>query len=547
MKNKIILLSAIAALALSCQQEELLYVQPESLAVSLVGPADDIVLQEAEQDALALSLNWKLETELSGIALNSVKFVLQFSDAENFENMVEKSVNSANSSVQYTVKELNIICQTLALAPAQPCDLHIRLASKIGDNTEPVYSNVLSLKVTSYASDMSTGVILDKNMNETDKYLYSAEQNGIYSGFLGVDSWYNCYFKAPDGAIWGVENVNWTPFVAGKDELAGNFWFPEPSGCYYTTVNTVDATPFWSALYIPSIIISGDIEGEMSFIKSACAWTYSFESASAGTLNILLSAEGQLYDPSTGDKASIAKNVGFAGSCDDLSFGETASAISVNVNAGSVTLILDLKDPAHWSLSQGEVVASGPAPYLYILGAHDTYDFDEYLTLYDEDNLAYAAMAYMNSSWGWYFCQEKDNWEKTGYAEDGKLVVGGTEIPGPGVGLYLVQASLKEMSYSTTAFENKAWLTGLNDDWTLVPMEETETLGVFTSVVSVTSGSTPWGFKVYLDDAWGEFFGCTAEGTMLYSKDGKALDASYDGTYLLTVNLRNCTWQMDKQ
>lgn len=22
---------------------------------------------------------------------------------------------------------------------------------------------------------------------------------------------------------------------------------------------------------------------------------------------------------------------------------------------------------------------------------------------------------------------------------------------------------------------------------------------------------------------------------------------SYDGTYLLTVNLRNCTWQMDKQ
>lgn len=30
-------------------------------------------------------------------------------------------------------------------------------------------------------------------------------------------------------------------------------------------------------------------------------------------------------------------------------------------------------------------------------------------------------------------------------------------------------------------------------------------------------------------------------------KDGKALDASYDGTYLLTVNLRNCTWKMDKQ
>lgn len=550
-KTAIFAFAALACVSISCKVEEPVTVDKESVAVTLTGPSDPIVLEESNQDALALTLNWVLGKPDTGgssatVPSSSLANTLQFSASDTFGEPVEKSTPKDALSMQFTVKELNTICLSLSFEAGKAMKMYVRMKTDLGSNTEAVYSNTVSFDVTSYTSDMTTAIVLNTNKEETESVLYSAGQNGVYTGFLGVAGWYNWYLLAPDGKIWGTNNETWAHFSAAPDDKAGNFWFPGEEGCYFTTVNTSDAAPFWTALYIPQVNISGDITGVMEFSKSLCAWTYTFENESSSTLNITLSAEGHLYDTTTGDSAYNTKAVGFGGTADDITFGDAASAVSVSVETGTVTLILDLKDPSHWTLSQGEDVPQGPAKYLYIMGNDDKYDFTEYLTLYDEEKLAYAALAYMNSSWGWYFCQEKDNWEKTGYESDGHLVVGGSEIPGPGVGLYLVEASLKEMTYSTVECENKAWVTGFNDVWDLNPMTETDVPGVFTSTVTVTSGSTPWGFKVFLDDSWGKCFGCTADGSLLYSKDGKALDASYDGTYTLTVDLCHCTWTMTK-
>lgn len=45
-----------------------------------------------------------------------------------------------------------------------------------------------------------------------------------------------------------------------------NFWFPGRSGCYYVDVNT--SKKVWSALYIPSLTVAGDVAGEMTFDRA---------------------------------------------------------------------------------------------------------------------------------------------------------------------------------------------------------------------------------------------------------------------------------------
>ena len=119
---------------------------------------------------------------------------------------------------------------------------------------------------------------------------------------------------------------------------------------------------------------------------------------------------------------------------------------------------------------------------------------------------------------------------------DGKLLANdGDNIPAPEAGLYVADVSLTALTYRLTAIESVHY-TGLNDDWSLTPMEPTETPGVYTARI-VKSADTPWGVKVVVNENWDIAFGGGAGYLRLY-QDG--FDGDNDlsaGEHTLTVDL----------
>jgi hypothetical protein len=346
------------------------------------------------------------------------------------------------------------------------------------------------------------------------------------------------------------------PFVMSSNDQHWNFWFPGQTGCYYTIVNTLKQE--WSALYIPTLTVSGDINGEMTYDKKANKWTLTYKATTTGTAKIRISGTGKQYNASTGtdDNAAVETPVAFGMENGKVTFGTTASDITVDVpTTGEVALTLDLSDPTNWTCTVGKPEATTEtATKLYILGNDDKWDYTEYLTLYDDDNLCYAAAVNFNSSWGYYFSKEVNDWTKINQdpsSTDKKLVTKGSNIAQPGKGLYVVCASLGWMSYwyPMTDAITKVSFAGFNDKWDMVDMKAVDGKpGVYTATVTATA-DTPWGVQILLNGSWDNYFGTQTDGTLKWTKkeNGAPKGWTVGKTYTFTVDLCNCTYTLTEQ
>ena len=523
----------------------------------------EVELSQGNSNENVLSLAWSTSTltisDPTMSAPDILETTLQISTTEDFSGTVVESVESSLSHA-YTGSELNTIAQTLEITPGEATIIYFRLEASIGDNMDPVYSNVVSVTVTSYEIDMSLGYILDSDKDSTGVTLYSAESDGEYLGFMGATSWYNFYLQEGDGTTWGNDGVSGTAFVLSSSEDSDerwNCWFPGVSGCYYVDFNTNTAE--WSALSVPSLSVSGDIEGEMTFDRPNVKWTLPFTATSA-SITVKVSGTGSLYNSSTGtdDASAVETSVAFTQSGDNLTLANQADDITVTVpSTGECTLTIDLSDPTAWTVevTEGSGGSSEVSQYLYLPGIDDgitggDWTFDNYLTLYDEDELAYAGVVNVNSLWGYGFYTEKDNWDElynygTGDAYSGTLVYkGATNIPAPDAGLYLIDASLDGLTYSLTSVGSQIYVSGLNDTWDFsVTLDETSTVGTYSGEITITAASS-WGFQIHLDDSWSHYFGGSS-GSLYYKGSNITDDASLSaGTYTLTVNLLNGTYSI---
>jgi hypothetical protein len=564
MKNlKIIFLSLLAVLGFAaCDPDGDILTTTGGEALTLTG-SGDVVLDADNTSALALTLNW---TDNSTIELNNpnvqaAKYVisntLQFSAAEDFENVVEILADNGVTSMQFTVDELNSIVGRVGIESGISSPLYIRIKSVLAANMPADYSNVYVINVTPYTIDMTRGFILNANQEDTGNTLGSPEGNGIYSGFLGATAWYNFYLQEPTGILWGNDGVSGTPFLMSSEDSHWNFWFPGVEGCYYTVVNTQRQE--WTALHISSLTVSGDAEGSMTYSRKENKWTLTFNATKSGAATIQIAGSGEQYtvDTGTDDDAAVATTVAFGGSSDALTFGSVAENIAINIpSTGEVTLTLDLNDPLAWTCSVAAGgVEEGPeiASELWAVGIDDGisggWNFDQSLPLIDEDNLAYAGVCNINSQWGYRFYPEKDSWSgayglDSGDEYSGTLVQADNNITAPGAGVYLVEVSLSALTYSLTAVESVS-ITGIGDDWNLYPLQATSEAGVYTIGYEVTA-NTPWGFQIILNGDWGKKFGGTLD-KMLYQGGNIALDDSYIGsTWTFTVDLCKGTISITK-
>mgnify|MGYP001314984892 CR=1 FL=1 len=558
MKTKITALALCLLAVLQSCEEDGLHVRLSGLDSSeLMASETAVVLTKEEAAISVLALTWSMSalniSEADMKIPGSVPaLTMEVSASADFTTFTE--ITPQGTTYTFMGGALNTLAKNLGLEPDVSQPLYIRIRSSYGDNTKPYYSNVTVVNVTTYTIDMSVGFILDADHEDTGFTLWSPSSNGLYAGFTGVTAWYNWYLLEGDGTVWGNLGEDGNEFVTSKDQATHwNFWYPGVGGCYYTTLNT--GTREWTATNIPSLTVSGDIDAVMTFDRTAVKWYVSFTTTADNATIRVTCDDAKLYNISTGtaDASAIARSLGFIAHSDSTLTIDWNSASAGNITipeAGDYTMTFFLSDPKGWTfrVKEGITVIEEPiSEFLFLPGIDDgisgSWTFDNYLRLVSEDDSTFAGVVNINSLWGYQMTLTSGDWENIytmGSAEGTLAFKGSGNIPAPSPGLYLVQADLQNLTYSHTAVTSLSH-AGLNDNWTMAPMDATVVPGVYASSVTISSVS-PWGCKLYLNGGWDPWYG-GADGVLQYNGPGIVDDATIGlGTYDLVANLCDATY-----
>lgn len=557
---KAALLSAVVAATLtSCNSDiDPVYVLPGD-STELMGATNEIILTPQNPQALVLAVYWTgdgrlaLSDTLLQAPVNAAETTIQLSKDENFSAPLEIAVDKNIRYRQFLSEEFNSLLGRLGYEADEKAPLWIRVRSILAANIAPSYSNAIKVSVQSYRIHLILGQVLDKNWSETTMTLASPEENGVYKGFMGVNGWENWWFREANNIVWGNLGEEGKTFYASSEDSHWNFWFPDPAGCYYTTLNTVEG--WWSALHIGNLSVNGDVTGEMEYNKKANQWTLPVNLATASTIHISISGKGNLYNRETTDAGpAVEQAIAFSGDSQNLSFGESTGNISVVMPAGETVLILDLSNPLQFTIGAGE-----PAPepetaqHLYFSGVVNWDGFDDYLTLYDESGLCYGGAHWVDSEWG-YRAYTEQAWEPAYKAAESSTALSGTlipaesdgNIPAPEKGLYVMDFRMKDLAYELTKVETVTF-AGLNDDWTERAMIQSEDNPEVFTAEFIKEKETPWGVKVLINNNWSLFFGGGSGTLRLGHSDATT---GFDGdneleigkTYILTIDLGSQTY-----
>ena len=92
--------------------------------------------------------------------------------------------------------------------------------------------------MTPFAAESGMKIVNKEDMTIVLGILHAkSETPDVYEGFVCTPStWYNCFFVAPDGVVWGCDN-DWTAYALVPASL-NNCWFAEPAGVQYVTADT---------------------------------------------------------------------------------------------------------------------------------------------------------------------------------------------------------------------------------------------------------------------------------------------------------------------
>ncbi len=558
-KGIIFILLSLAAIV-ACEKDGDLITLSGLEENELLATETEVVLSQETDDANVLSMTWNTSTltvsDPDMSAPDVLKTTLEACKSQDFSDITIGSVEP-NLSKTYTGAELNTLAKMLETTPGVATPVYFRLAASVGPNMEPVYSNVLSVNITSYEIDMTAGHILNSDQEDTGFSLYAPDSDGKYTGFMGATAWYNYYLREGDGTTWGNDGVVGTPFILSSEDDVDkrwNCWFPGISGCYYVDFNTIDQE--WSSLLIPALSVSGDITGDMTFDRPNVKWTLQFTAAST-SMTVKVSGSGKQYNSATGtdDASAIDTPVAFEMDGENIILADIAGDLTITVpSAGEYTLTIDLSNPKGWTIeaTSGTVEPPQIIETLYLPGVDDkisgSWTFDNFISLYNEEDSTYAGVVNVDSEWGYTINIEKDNWDDK-YTLDAGDGISGTlsfqgpdNIPAPDAGLYLIDVSLSDSTYNLTSVGSQIFVSGLNDVWDFsITLDETATVGTYSGQIEITKVSE-YGFQIHMDNTWDHFFG-GSDGDLYYKGANITDDASLGlGTYTLTVNLIDKTY-----
>lgn len=360
-RNLMMLLCALTALVSCDESGDKIYLDGFK-ASDLMASASDVKLSVDNSKDVVLSLAWQNPTLLSSDetkpAGNGVlKTYLQVSASENFTS--EKEYTVTDLSKAFTGADLNAAAKDLGLSPDVSSPLYFRIKSLMGSNLDAAYSNVCQVKVTPYLIDMSYINILNKGKDQVLTYLYSPNSDGVYSGYMNVSSWLNCWGKENDGTFWGNIQTGDKPYaVLDNAQSACNIWFPEPAGIYYTVLDTKSEEKLFHATLIKSMKVNGE---EMKYDGPNYAWIKVIETTADNT-PISIVADGAEYNKSTGDKGTpIAKTMNYTLADGKMTDSKNAGSVIIP-SAGTYTITVKVGEHSQleYTIVEGDQTAPEP-------------------------------------------------------------------------------------------------------------------------------------------------------------------------------------------
>lgn len=280
-------------------------------ASELMASTDNVMLNVDKSKDIVLSMAWKNPTLLSSdetktAANGTLITTLQASTTEDFATTTDYSVT--NLSKSFLGADLNALAKDLGLTPDQNAPIYFRIKSQMGANLDAAYSNVCKVNVTPYLIDMSYVNILNADKDAVTTYLYSANKDGIYTGYMCASAWMNFWAKENDGTVWGNTPIEGKAFVIDNIETAWNFWFPGVAGIYYTVLDT--KAKEWKATIIKQMKLNGV---DMTYDAPNYAWV-GVVTTTADNSPIQISASGAEYSKETGtdDAAAVVETLNYS-------------------------------------------------------------------------------------------------------------------------------------------------------------------------------------------------------------------------------------------
>jgi len=139
----------------SCKKDEhKVYYEGGTPPVLTASSTSNMVLTSANQSNTAITFSWTNPDYrfTTGISSQDVTYILQVDTAgANFTNPNIQEVAIARElSVTFTVKELNAILTKLELLENIPHDVEFRIKSVLVNNSVPLFSNVIKIRITPY-------------------------------------------------------------------------------------------------------------------------------------------------------------------------------------------------------------------------------------------------------------------------------------------------------------------------------------------------------------------------------------------------------------
>ena len=360
-RNLMMLLCALTALVSCDESGDKIYLDGFK-ASDLMASASDVKLSVDKSKDVVLSLAWQNPTLLSSdetkpAGSGVLKTYLQVSASENFTS--EKEYTVTDLSKAFTGADLNAAAKDLGLTPDVSSPLYFRIKSLMGSNLDAAYSNVCQVKVTPYLIDMSYINILNKGKDQVLTYLYSPNSDGVYSGYMNVSSWLNCWGKENDGTFWGNIQTGDKPYaVLDNAQSACNIWFPEPAGIYYTVLDTKSEEKLFHATLIKSMKVNGE---EMKYDGPNYAWVKVIETTADNT-PISIVADGAEYNKSTGDKGTpIAKTMNYTLADGKMTDSKNAGSVIIP-SAGTYTITVKVGEHSQleYTIVEGDQTAPEP-------------------------------------------------------------------------------------------------------------------------------------------------------------------------------------------
>ena len=354
------LLCALTALVSCDESGDKIYLDGFK-ASNLMASASDVTLSVDNSKDIVLSMAWQNPTLLSSddtkpAGNGTLLTYLQASASEDFNAVKEYTVS--NLSKAFVGADLNALAKDMGLTPGESAPLYFRIKSQMGANMDAAYSNVCKVNVTPYLIDMSYINIVNKNKDQILTYLYSPNSDGVYTGYMNVSSWLNCWGKENDGTIWGNTQTGDKPYAVLDNTGECNIWFPATAGIYYTVLDTKSEEKLFKATLIRLMKINGE---DMKYVATDYAWVKVITTSTDNT-PISIVADGAEYNKSTGDQGTpIAKTMNYTLADGKMTDSETAGSVNIS-KAGTYTVTVKVGEHSQleYYIVSGDQTSSEP-------------------------------------------------------------------------------------------------------------------------------------------------------------------------------------------